>query len=112
MTIRDYIHEIQKEVKDTDLQPERAAELLTKLAALIGNVNDEIRKRDIAYQYKLLEMLAGKSVAAAKIHAQTSDEYVLMREARDMKELALELIRSLKYFLKAKQEEWSVSKDM
>ncbi len=40
---------MQREIRETaDLQPERAAELLNRLAALLGNINDEIREADAA----------------------------------------------------------------
>jgi uncharacterized protein (DUF1501 family) len=46
ITIRGMVRLIQVEIRDThDLQPDRAAELLNKLTALLGNLNDEIRDR-------------------------------------------------------------------
>ena len=107
MTIREMIREIQVEVRDTDLQPERAAELLNKLSALFGNVNDEIRKCDMEYNAVLLKWLQSEGKAIiAKIKAECSPEYLTMKEAKDTKELLKEMKSSLKYFLRAKQEEW------
>ena len=106
MTVREMIHEIQVEVRDTDLLPDRAAELLNKLTALLGNINDEIREADHDYACLLLEHLETEAKAnRAKIKAETSQFYMRKREARDVKELALEMIRSLKYYLRAKEEE-------
>ena len=45
-TIREQVSEIQKEILETDLQPDRAAEMLTQLSALYGNILDEIRTRE------------------------------------------------------------------
>ena len=46
----------------------------------------------------------------AKIRAETSPEYQRKREARDTKELVQELVRSLKYFLRSKEEEMRLSR--
>lgn len=114
MTVRDLVKQMQQEVRDTpDLLPDRAADILTKLTALIGNVNDEIREADHAYSLVLLQFLdADEAANRAKIRAETSLQFVRKREARDTKELVLELVRSLKYFLKAKSEEWQLSRHL
>lgn len=110
MTIRDIIKNFQTEIRNTDLQPERAAEILSKSAALFGNVNDVIRERSMIYNKKLLEILGNeKSVAKAKVIAETTPEFESYLEAKGTKEALLELIRSLKYFLKAKEEEYKTS---
>ncbi len=105
MTIRDMVKQMQTEIRDTDLQPDRAAELLAKLTAIIGNCNDEIRKCDHDYAVILLHCLDSDEAAnRAKIRAETTVEYARRREARDTKELVVELVRSLKYVLKANEE--------
>jgi hypothetical protein len=108
MTLRGKVLEFQKEVGDSKtLQPERAAEILVELTSLLGFVNDEIRKRDVEYNVKLLECYEKESKAnRAKILAETSPEYIAKREARDTRELMIELIRSLKFFLKAERYEY------
>jgi hypothetical protein len=61
----------------------------------------------------LLKHLESEEAAnRAKIRAETTPEYQRKREARDTKELAIELCRSLKYFLKAKQDEYQMSRHM
>lgn len=112
MTVRDLIRQMQQEIRDTpDLLPGRAAELLTKLTALLGNTNDEIREADHAYAVVLLQFLdADEAANRAKIRAETSLQFIRKREARDAKELVIELVRSLKYFLKAKEEEMRLSR--
>ncbi len=106
-SIRGLVRLIQVEVRDTsDLQPDRAAELLNQLAALIGNCNDEIREADSAYAEVLLRCLDSEEAASrAKIRAEISPEYKRKREARDTKELAETLIGTLKYFLRGKESE-------
>ena len=106
--IRDQIKKIQNEVKDAkDLFPARASELLMTLSALLGNVNDEIRDAEMAYNKVLLGFLDSNEKAnRAKIRADISDENARRIEARNTKELAIELMRSLKYFLKAREDEF------
>lgn len=105
---------IQVEVRDTpDLLPDRAAILLNQLTGLIGNLNDEIRDADMAFAEVLLRLLESEEAAnRAKIRAETTPEYRRKREARDLKELATELTRSLKYFLRSKSEEYQLSKNL
>lgn len=107
-TIRGHVRLIQVEIRDTpDLLPDRAAALLNKLSAILGNCNDAIRDADLAYSNVLLVHLEQETKAnRATIRAETTPEFIRKREARDTKELALELIRSLKYYLKAKQDEF------
>lgn len=107
MTVRDLVRSLQREIRDTpDLLPDRAADILTQLASLLGNCNDEIRAADAAYAAVLLGYLESESKAnRARIRAEISPEYQRKREARDTKELVIELVRSLKYFLRSKSEE-------
>jgi len=110
MTVRDHIESIRREVRDTDLLPDRAAELLNQLSALLGNVLDEIRDADMDYAVVLLKHLDSEEAAnRAKIRAQTTPEYLRSREARDTKEIVVELARSLKYYLRAKEDEYRLA---
>lgn len=105
------ISAFQREIRDSDLQPDRAAELLVKLTALLGNCNDEIRLADHAYSVVLLRFLeADEAANRAKIRAETSTEYLRRQEARSTKELVVELVRSLKYLLKSKEEEMRLAR--
>lgn len=106
MTVRDLIETIRREVRDTDLQPSRAAELAAKLTALLGNVNAEIREADADYAQELLRCLdTHKSAAQARIVAETTPAFQRKREARDTKEVCLEMARSLKSLVKAYTDE-------
>jgi hypothetical protein len=51
-----------------------------------------------------------KKANRARIRAEISPEYRRKQEARDTKELIVELARSLKYFLRAKAEELQMSR--
>lgn len=112
MTVRDLVRAYQREIQNaSDLLPDRAAELLMKLTALIGNVNDELRESDLTYKSVLLVCLSGDEAAnRARIRAETSPEYRRMREAQDIKQLCIELIRSLKQFLRTKEEEMRLAR--
>jgi hypothetical protein len=105
-TVRQLIRDIQVEVRDTDLQPDRAADLLTKLTALLGNVADECREADWSFNVELLRLLESEEAASrAKIRAETTPQYQRKREARDTAELAKQLCISLRQFLRTKSDE-------
>lgn len=111
MTITEMVLEIQNEVLNTDLQPERAAELLTRLSALTGNILDEMRKRDLEYNKVLLHNLDIEEKAnRAKIVAECTPEYDAKRKAYNIRIVADELIKSLKYLLRAKEAEYRDAK--
>lgn len=110
-TIRERVSDIQNELLAGNLTPARASEMLVELAAIFGNINDEIRVRDVEYNKTLLQYLESEEKAnRAKIKAETTPEYIAKRTARDTKDLALELIRSLKYYLKSAEDEFGVGK--
>ena len=107
------IAERQVEIGKGDLQLGHAAELLNELSALLGNINDEIRRADNKYAKILLEWLdIEKKANRAKIKSEITPEYEARQSARNTKELTLELIRSLKYYIKAKSDEYKVSGNM
>jgi hypothetical protein len=111
MTVRELVKQIQIEIRDTDLQPARAAELLTKLTALLGNCFEEIREADHVYALVLLSCLESEAKAnRAKIRAETSPEYRRKREARDTRDLVQELIGSLKYLLRSAEAEMRLAR--
>jgi hypothetical protein len=65
----------------------------------------------VEYNLKLLACYSEEQKAnRAKIISQTSEEYIKMREARDAKEVCIEMVRSLKYFLTSKKDEWMHTK--
>lgn len=106
-TIREIIGDYQSEVARGNLMPERAAEILSELSALLGNIGEEITRTEIAYNKVLMKCYDEESTAnRAKIKAGITSEFEQMRIARNTKELCLEMMRSLKYLLKAKSEEF------
>lgn len=111
-TVRDLVKAIQKELRDSaDLTPDRASELLAQATALLGNCNDEARAADQEYKRILLHCLrTAEKANRAKIEAETSPQYARWQEARDVKDLTVEMIRSLKVFLRSKQEEMRLTR--
>jgi hypothetical protein len=111
-SVRELVRGYQREIQQTaDLLPERAAVLLNQLAALIGNVLDEIREADAEYAVTLLHFLdTEKKANRARIRAEISPEFRRKQEARDTEKLIVELTRSLKYYLKAKQDEYQAAR--
>ena len=94
-----------------ELYPQRAAKILTELSAMLGNICDQIRTTDIVYNKKLLECYKKEEKAnRAKILAETTQEYSDKMEARDTKEVVMEMIRSLKYYLRSREEEYREGK--
>ena len=111
MTIRDMVKAVQQDVAAGGLEPQAAADRLMKLTALLGNINEELRNADAHYAIVLLRYLdADEAANRAKIRAETSPEYQRRREARDIKELAQEMIRALKYYLRSAEEEMRLTR--
>lgn len=93
------------------MSPERARTVLAKLTALMGNCNEEVRIADQEYALELLHCLeADEAANRARIRAETSPAFTRKRIARDTKELCIELVRSLKYFLRSIEEEMRLTR--
>lgn len=106
MSIRSMIHDLQVEVRDNDVTPVRATEIISTLSALLGNVNDNIAARQMLYNKVLLSLLdASKTAAKARMQAECTPEYESLLEAKNTRELVMEMMRGLKYLVKAKLEE-------
>ena len=110
-TVRSLVKSIQQEVVTGKLHPERASQLLLQASALLGNCAEEIREADAAYAHVLLAILdSEKKANRAKIRAETTQEYQRKREARDTRELLVEIVGSLKYCLRAAEAEMRLSR--
>ena len=101
------IETFRREIRDTDISRERAAELLNKLSALYGNVTEKIRETEMEYNKKFAATLAtNDSVAKAEVLSKITPEYTNFKVARDLEKVLLEMIRSLKFYCKAKDNEF------
>lgn len=109
-SVRDLLKHMAVEIRETDLQPDRAADLLTRLTALLGNCADECREADWSYNVELLRLLETEEAAnRARIRAETTPQYQRKREARDTAEQAKQLCISLRQFLRTKSDEMRLS---
>jgi hypothetical protein len=105
-SVRELIKGYQREIRTTDLLPDRAADILPKLTALMGNCADEYREARMAFnevQMALLE--TEKAASRARMRAETTPAFRRMLEARDAQVLCTELVRSLKRYLQTKSDE-------
>jgi len=101
------IEDYRRELRDTDVDRHRAAEIRVKLSALYGNVTEQMRKTEMAYNQKYAEVLAvNDSVAKAEVLSKITPEYIEYKTARDLEKVLLEMIRSLKHYVEAKDNEW------
>lgn len=111
MTIRERVRKIQADLRDGALTPDMAREHLVTLTALMGNVNDELREADVEYKHVLLRFLSGDEAAnRARIKAECSSEWLRAREAKDTKDLIVEMIRSCKAYLRSLSEEMNLAR--
>ena len=111
MTIRERVKEIQRDLRAGNLMPAQVREHELELSGLLGNVLEELREADLAYKTVLLRCLSGEEAAnRARIRAEVSPEYQRAREAKDTKELVLEMKRSCKAYLRSLDTEMSLSR--
>jgi hypothetical protein len=106
LTIRDRISAIQGELANGALTPDLARESLVRLTALLGNVHAEQRHADHEYKLVLLGCLQGDEAAnRARIRAEVTPQYLRSREAKDLADLVVEMIRSCKAYMRSLEEE-------
>lgn len=105
------VRDIQKELRDGALTPDLTRESLVKLTALLGNVTDEQREADHEYKLVLLGCLQGDDAAnRARIRAEVTPQYQRAREAKDTRELVVEMVRSCKAYLRSLDEEMRLAR--
>lgn len=105
-TIRDMVRAIQIELRDTEVLPARARELLIDLTALSGNCSTEQREADAKYNLVRLNFLNSDEAAnRSEIRAKATPEYARAREATDTYKLVVEMIRTLKKVLSSIETE-------
>jgi hypothetical protein len=115
MNLRELINTKLTRIKDTkDLQVGEASEILVELSALMGNINEEIKNRSDEYNRKLLDIVEQPkmSVAKAQIIIKTTPEWSNLETAKGYKEAMLESCRSIKYFIKCRDSEFEVSRNL
>ena len=97
MSVRELVDKARMEVLAGELQPIRVGELASELSALLGNIFQEIREADMAFNAVYAACLDQEGKAnRAKIRAELTPEYQRKREAHDYHAVTLELVRSLR----------------
>ena len=111
MSVREMVKAMQAEMLKGEMLPERQREVHARLSALLGNCNDEIREADAAYGAVLLILYGVEKTAnRAKIRAEITPEFARKRTAKDMKELVIEMIRTLRQNMRSLDEEMRLAR--
>ena len=97
MSVRDLLAKIRREVIAGNLTPARTGEVAAQLSALLGNIGDELRAAEMAYNAIYAQLLdeVGKA-NRAEIKAKLTPEYERLLEAKSAEHVTLEMIRSLR----------------
>lgn len=114
MNIREIINQYRDKLRDTNtLTPEVAAKILVELSSLLGNLNEVLLERQMAFNDMKMQCLDEiKSVAKAVVKAETTKEYRDYQEVKGYIELTKEMIRGLKYYLRSSGDEYGYSKNI
>lgn len=97
MSVREMVAGYRREVLAGGLVPSRVGEIAAELSSLLGNIAEEIREADMAFNAVYAGCLdTEKKANRAKIRAELTPEYQRKREAHDVHMVTLELIRSLR----------------
>lgn len=111
-TITEQINAYRNEILNKNPGASRLAEILVQLSALSGNVADEIIEREYEYSevYNLATDLTenNKPISAAKaeIKAMVSKEYLAYQKAKAVGKMVDQMIGSIKYLIKVKENEY------
>ena len=110
-TIRDLITEKSLKHRDVEkLGPVIAAQELVELSSLLSSLNAEIADTQFALNQKRSELLVeAKSVARARLLAESTPEWKSWFDRVMQRDALLELIRAIKYYLRAMKDEMTES---
>lgn len=111
MTVREMVADIQKRMLKGYESPMMAAEDLVEATALWANVQTEILEAEVAYnKLKLSCLEAHKTVSKAEMVAETSVEWVRLRQAQNTGKWLEESIRTLKHYGNSQREEMRLAR--
>lgn len=97
MSVRDLITKIRREVIAGGLSDLRVGEVAAQLSALLGNIDEEGRAAEMAYNRIFAKCLdEHEKVNRAEVQAKLTPEYERLREAQGTEKVTLEMIRSLR----------------
>ena len=111
MTIREMIAEKSALLRNVDkLGPHKAAEELVELASLLSSLNAETVEKQYILNQKRVELLQeAKSVAKARLMAEATIEWKDFMDRVVQREALEELLRAVKYYLRASEKEWEAT---
>lgn len=113
-TVREEVKKLLAEIrKIDDMQGEPASEYAYKLAAWLGNIGEEIWRREVDIaRMKVTIMREHSDLPMTKIEAMVrgTDEYAALLEAKYLREAADETIKTLKYRMRNLAEEYNAVK--
>jgi hypothetical protein len=112
MTITEQIDEYRNRMASSgNLTLDEASQMLVELSALLGNINEEIRKTQNIYLNKLALILNDPKVpvARAMIQIQITPEWQRWDKAKGYEKFTIEMIRALKHRCNALRDELEVS---
>lgn len=94
---------------DAGIGAQEASQKLVNLSSLLASLNATITDAHFSLNQKKKALLEedGMTVAKAKVYAEASDEWKRFITLLNQKESLIELIRAVKYYLKASMEEYS-----
>jgi hypothetical protein len=99
LTVRDHVAAIQRRMLAGYDSPMLAAEDLVEATALWSNVQVEQLAAEVEYnKFKLSCLEAHKTVSRAEMVAETSVEWVRLRQAQNTGKWLEEAIRTLKHY--------------
>lgn len=111
VSVRSIVNRIKQEVLAGELTPHKASSLERTLTALLGNILDEQRAADAAYNDVYAKHLREEGKAnRAKVFAETSPEYLRKQAVKDTHTLATQMIISLRGMLRMSTEEMRLSR--
>lgn len=106
MNVEELVLAFQEEFAGTSPTPERLAEAVVQLSALLGTINSYILTAEVVFNKKLLEELnTEKAANKARIKAETSGEWIAYRKLKNLREVTIEMIRAAKYSIREQSEE-------
>jgi hypothetical protein len=110
-TVRDRIAAIHQKQLRGQTTPLEAAQWLSTLGALVGNVLTEIREAEADYNVVYSKHLDVEQKAnRAKIRAEMTPEYQRARQAKDLLTQVEHQMATLKYLLRAHESEMRLTR--
>lgn len=96
-----------EELIEKGVGPTEMAAKLVRLSSLLSLINAKITEADIEYRKRRNEILDRcNSVAQAKVKVEATEEWGMLQKLLNKKEALFELIRSVKYYIKAAGQEY------